>query len=826
MNTFTRLLIIGFIISVSLFLKGFLLTRKEIYHKSECGSLGWCKKDEKEKESKIENKTREDEEKLEQQSPPRIFLFIVDALRYDFFLQSEVDIENYGVNFPSLRNFMKDDADHVLLYRQRSEPPTTTSQRLNAITSGSIPTFIDFSSNFNRGGNLMVDNWIDQYRSMKGNDSKIVFTGDDTWESLFPGKFDISLPFESFNTMDLNTVDDGVEKVINKLLFSRNHEVLWDVFIAHFLGVDHIGHTYSTRHPLMQERLLHMDRLALKIIRRLKKESDVTGRESIFIMMGDHGMTDDGNHGGGSVEETDSIFYVYSTSGGFIDCNEEKCKSSIKEVPVEEIRLIRQLDIVPSLSLMLGLPIPYSNLGKVIPELFIGKGELDLALHWNVLQVSKYLESFQQAPDPPTNEGDYSHYLDRVMEWAHQEWTTFNVGYMIVAVVLAGVFFALLTSNIFTSNKSENSNVYNTIIILVCVLHSLGALSNSFVEQENALVLFYVQTCCVAMMIELISTSKKTKNRNIIEAFAFTLTSLVCNRLLWGVRGVWKDPASAYDSMEIPLPPLAVLLSICSGAWIFMALYLFIIDALSPVNRILLLFMKLVSLLSFVIAQIFIVAMFCWIKHTSSASPWVAAFGMIIVALSFVGLAASYVISLDQPKSKWHTMLHLITMLVATTGPVSMLQTLLFIISSFCMSRLYVRLHSFGKEHLLLGCHLSLLSRFFFFTTGHAFQFNALQLSAGFLGCNNFHFYWAGSMLTFNTSIADILGMLITCMQNGDRSYHHFSFFLHRSGLVLGAMISTTILSRHLMIWDIFAPKLIFEVALFFIQCLFYILFN
>ena len=63
---------------------------------------------------------------------------------------------------------MKDDADHVLLYRQRSEPPTTTSQRLNAITSGSIPTFIDFSSNFNRGGNLMVDNWIDQYRSMYG----------------------------------------------------------------------------------------------------------------------------------------------------------------------------------------------------------------------------------------------------------------------------------------------------------------------------------------------------------------------------------------------------------------------------------------------------------------------------------------------------------------------------------------------------------------------------------------------------------------------------------------------------------------------------------
>ena len=816
----TMLLIIGFVFAILLFMKGFLLTKKVNYNRSECGSIGWCKMNKNEikiEKNKVQKQQQQEQE--QEKSSPRVFLFIVDALRYDFFLQSEKDMMNYGVNFPHLRRLMKDDTGHVLLYRQRSEPPTTTSQRLSAMTSGSIPTFIDFSSNFNRGGNLVVDNWIDQYRTMKANNSKIIFTGDDTWESLFPGKFDVSLPFDSFNTMDLDTVDDGVEKVIDKLLFSRNKETSWEIFIAHFLGVDHIGHTYSTRHPLMQERLLHMDHLALKVIRHLKKESDATERESIFVLMGDHGMTDDGNHGGGTMEETDSIFYIYSTRGGF------------KEI--EEPRLVRQLDIVPSLSLLLGLPIPYSNLGKVIPELFVGKGELDQALKWNVLQVSKYLSSFQHKLDPPVNENDYSHYLDRVMEWARQEWTAFHTGYMIVAILLAGVCLSMLILNLFNSNnisnKNRSINVYNITLSLVCVLHSLGATSNSFVEQESEMVLFYLQTSGIAMMMEFVSTlnqrNTKVTKRYGREIVVLSLVSLVCNRLLWGLRGVWKDPATEFASMEIPIPSLSLLLAIGTGAWIFVASYLFLIDTLSSTNDVGLLSMKWVSFLCFVVAQIYIVAMFCWTKHTSSASHWVAAFGMTVIALSLVGLAASYVISLDHPKSKWHTILHLITLLVATTGPASILQAMLFIISGCCISRLYDILDTSGKVYLL-GCHLSLLSRFFFFTTGHAFRFNALQLSAGFLGCRTFHFYWAGTMLAFNTSAADILGMLIARLQNGDRYHHHLhhlSFFLHRGGLVLGAMIATLVLRRHLMIWDIFAPKFILEVMLFFIQSMFYI---
>jgi hypothetical protein len=56
-------------------------------------------------------------------------------------------------------------------------------QRLKGLTTGSLPTFVDVSSNF---GSYAVteDNIIDQLRESAGK--RVVFAGDDTWMSLFP----------------------------------------------------------------------------------------------------------------------------------------------------------------------------------------------------------------------------------------------------------------------------------------------------------------------------------------------------------------------------------------------------------------------------------------------------------------------------------------------------------------------------------------------------------------------------------------------------------------------------------------------------------------
>lgn len=124
------------------------------------------------------------------------------------------------------------------------------------------------------------DNFIHQLGAIGG---RLAAIGDDTWQRLFPGAFHLSRPFDSFNTNDLDTVDDGVEDILDALMLN-NTLASFDLFIAHFLGVDHIGHTLHAFHPMMQDRLLRMDTVAQRVISHLPSDC-------VFILMGDHGMT-------------------------------------------------------------------------------------------------------------------------------------------------------------------------------------------------------------------------------------------------------------------------------------------------------------------------------------------------------------------------------------------------------------------------------------------------------------------------------------------------------------------------------------------------------
>ena len=73
---------------------------------------------------------------------------------------------------------------------------------------------------------------------------KIVFMGDDTWTNLFPSAFFRSYPMPSFDTKDLHSVDRACDAHLFAELEPREWD--WDVLIAHFLGVDHVGIAQTT----------------------------------------------------------------------------------------------------------------------------------------------------------------------------------------------------------------------------------------------------------------------------------------------------------------------------------------------------------------------------------------------------------------------------------------------------------------------------------------------------------------------------------------------------------------------------------------------------
>jgi GPI ethanolamine phosphate transferase 3 subunit O len=140
----------------------------------------------------------------------RAFLFIVDALRLDFMVHhidhehptsnhtgnEDVDRTSPYNRFTYMHQLLQKNASQTHLFAFRGDPPTVTSQRLKGLTTGTLPTFIDISSNFD-GAAIHEDNIIDQ--ALK-HGMRLVFMGDDTWKSLYPTQFHVSVPFDSFNT--------------------------------------------------------------------------------------------------------------------------------------------------------------------------------------------------------------------------------------------------------------------------------------------------------------------------------------------------------------------------------------------------------------------------------------------------------------------------------------------------------------------------------------------------------------------------------------------------------------------------------------------------
>ena len=73
-------------------------------------------------------------------------------------------------------------------------------------------------------------------------------------------------------------------------------------------------------------------------------------------------------------------------------------KTTYPEVPTA-YRWIQQINIVPTLSLLLSLPIPFNNLGSIISKIFTRTGSdvgsvLDVAPRLNAQQMRQYLSAY------------------------------------------------------------------------------------------------------------------------------------------------------------------------------------------------------------------------------------------------------------------------------------------------------------------------------------------------------------------------------------------------------------------------------------------------
>ncbi|TNM91816.1 hypothetical protein fugu_018827 [Takifugu bimaculatus] len=432
-----------YLAGIYLFLSGFLLVRLEVNRTSTCGDVLQPAAEEHGDFCRAQPRFR------------RAVLLIIDALKIDFarFDPNNTTPRPYENKLPVLEETVSVRPSHSRLYPFRADPPTTTMQRIKGFTTGSLPTFVDVGNNFASSA-ILEDNLIHQFGRVG---KRVVFMGDDTWESLFPKSFHRSLPFPSFNVKDLHTVDNGILQHLYTTMVGGD----WEVLVAHFLGVDHCGHRFGPDHPAMADKLTQMDGVIRAVMERLQNDT-------LLVVMGDHGMTDSGDHGGESQKETDAAIFLYSPSPLF------PARPSRAEPDV-----VPQTDLVPTLALLLGVPIPYSSVGQVLLPLFPSHGpaegvagglsQLD-ALWINAKQVNRFLETYSgMAADIPADilsdlkeefsrlSADYlaavggarssspqlaaamQAYLTRVRDTCRATWAQFSAGKMAAGLAVLGL---------------------------------------------------------------------------------------------------------------------------------------------------------------------------------------------------------------------------------------------------------------------------------------------------------------------------------------------------------------------------------------------------
>ncbi|KAL3656869.1 hypothetical protein V7S43_018210 [Phytophthora oleae] len=348
----------------------------------------------------------------------RVVFVVIDALRFDFAAtgSSTQHSSFYSDRLPILNDTLTREPEHSLLLKFVADPPTMTMQRLKGLTTGSLPTFLDIKDNMAASSQIVEDNLLRQLRAQQRG---VIFMGDDTWDSLYAREFTRKFAFDSFNVKDLHSVDRGV----TAHLFPELQKPDWDLLIAHFLGVDHVGHTHGPSSVFMAEKLDEMNGVLEKLLQTLKDMPD--GDDVLLAVLGDHGMSADGNHGGASDEETGAALFLYS-KGSLVATGEEGDNEEVNELRkyAEKIRdssrEVPQVDLVPTLALLSGLPIPFGNLGSVIPSLFfvsspLNTGEntaltafqtLNRALRLNLDQVRRYLFRYSSASKLPERAHD------------------------------------------------------------------------------------------------------------------------------------------------------------------------------------------------------------------------------------------------------------------------------------------------------------------------------------------------------------------------------------------------------------------------------------
>ncbi|KAG0648280.1 Glycosylphosphatidylinositol-anchor biosynthesis 7 [Hyphodiscus hymeniophilus] len=770
-------------------------------------------------------------ETLECGPPPealfdKVIFMVVDALRSDFVF-SEVSGFNYTQSLIS--------SGAALPFTAHATSPTITMPRIKAITTGSIPSFLDVILNFAESDTTSSlatqDTWLSQMKA-KGS-GKMVMYGDDTWLKLFPETFDRADGTSSFFVADFTEVDNNVTRHIPEELDRDD----WNTMVLHYLGLDHIGHKTGPRSPHMIPKHREMDNIVSQIYNAIQTHDYL--QSTLLVLCGDHGMNDVGNHGGSAPGETSPALVFISPK--------LKAVGRSFEVPAKfqedfhYYTTVEQSDIAPTLGALLGFPIPRNNLGAFIPDFLPfwpnNNDRIQILLR-NARQVLSIVTatfpSFEtEGPLDKCDEASSSieelacqwRWLKQAQQLMSGTASNYDMSKLIAGQVLAALTLLLSVG----ASSSIIFGSFRTVMPLISISLAYGIMmsASSYVEEEHH---FWYWATTAWLTLLWIKNNRQWRNHGLLALVAINL--LITMR----VARRWNQTGQKFAGE--PDIGRTFLSDHRTSLWAILCLtYLWNLQSLASTG-----FPRFPQFVAGAIATALATAAVTFkLAFTYADSPELLVGAVTSMAENDIGVSLvlrariiftgiliaviyTLVSGLSHPKNSNPTMrtlhdllfLFLITQSRATNIPL----LLIFEILHYLLNILNLSLVELTTTSLLLQ-YAS------FFAFGGSNAISSVDLSSAYNGVSGYNIIavgvltfvsnWTGPI--FWTSATNL--MLLNLRKKGDRGPANAGLLLDHLSLLtvfttcslLSVMAACTMLRTHLFIWTVFSPKYLYSMA-------------
>jgi hypothetical protein len=528
----------------------------------------------------------------------------------------------------------------------------------------------------------------------------------------------------------------------------------------------------------------------------------------------------------------------------------------------ESFASLHQIDLVPAISILLGLPIPYANMGGIIPSLLPGQSiqQMTCALALNAAQIWRYLTVYSETANRlphledinerlqvavisykdaiqqhhRTFEGNvlgdddmdkyvqaaglFKIFLTEALALGQRVWTRFDDVGMIcgISVLFLGLILytkPLLSKRGYSSHQPmllfPKSHYWELLATVAFILFTCGILSfsNSYILEEKGIIMFCmaILSCIIAIRMEGDTVRSTIRRGVLLIPIASRVHELV-------VSGHGMDPSVRLHVAHNAILFLSSLIVLGTFRW---ALYE---NRVTPSFRHTV--ADCIALGAFAISW--------WEKRSVDPTRNGYTFsriGLLMIIggfLIFVANAVAYKPLYSSTKSHnqgfdWTSdtitvLAKVLIGIMAVTGP-SAATSLVFY--TFQLTVIYCLSLNTGTNHVnsyVIAALWRFVTRHAFFATNHGCYFNRLQYSAAFVATKEFYFVGGGISLFLNTFGWEMMGIIIAWLmsQRLGRAQLFRAYGLYQLVEALASCISVGVLRRHLMVWDIYAPHFLF----------------